>query len=78
MLTSSNAAQSLFDNQKNLIASGKGFILSQNAIADALQSMTVKAKLAEIGVKALRIAENALISLGIGLAIQGVYGLGIS
>lgn len=72
MLTSSNAAQSLFDNQKNLIASGKGFILSQNAIADALQSMTVKAKLAEIGVKALRIAENALISLGIGLAIQGV------
>ena len=34
--------------------------------------MTVKAKLAEIGVKALRIAENALISLGIGLAIQGV------
>ena len=72
MLTSSNAAQSLFDNQKNLIASGKGFILSQNAIAYALQSMTVKAKLAEIGVKALRIAENALISLGIGLAIQGV------
>lgn len=72
MLTSSNAAQSLFDNQKNLIASGKGFILSQNAIADALQSMTAKAKLAEIGVKALRIAENALISLGIGLAIQGV------
>lgn len=72
MLTSSNAAQSLFDNQKNLIASGKGFILSQNAIVYALQSMTVKAKLAEIGVKALRIAENALINLGIGLAIQGV------
>ena len=72
MLTSSTAAQALFDNQENLVRSGRGVVLSQQAIANATQNMTVKAKLATVGLKALSIAGNMLMMMGISMAISGI------
>lgn len=72
MLTSSSTAQGLFDNQENLVRSGHGLVLSQEAISNATQKMTVKMKLAEVGMKALSIAGNMLLFMGISMAISGV------
>ncbi len=72
MLTSSSAAQALFDNQENLVRSGRGVVLSQQAIANATQNMTVKAKLATVGLKALSVAGNMLMMMGISMAISGI------
>ena len=72
MLTSSSAAQALFDNQENLVRSGRGVVLSQQAIANATQNMTVKAKLATVGLKALSVAGNMLMMMGISMAISEI------
>ena len=45
---------------------------SREAIANATQTMTIKAKAAEIGLKALSIAGNMLLVAGITLAIKGI------
>ena len=68
MLASSETAQKLFDNQENLVKSGEGLVLSQEAIANATQTMTVKAKLATVGFKALAIAGNMLLFAGISIS----------
>lgn len=72
MLTSSSTAQGLFDNQENLVRSGHGLVLSQEAISNATQKMTVKMKLAEVGMKALSVAGNMLLFMGISMAISGL------
>lgn len=72
MLTSSATAQRLFDNQENLVRSGRGLVLSQEAIANATQTMTIKAKAAEVSLKALSVAGNMLMFMGISMAISGI------
>lgn len=42
MLTSSATAQGLFDNQENLVRSGRGLVLSQKAILTRLRLMNVE------------------------------------
>lgn len=76
MLSSSKAAQSLFDDEKNLIRTNNGLILSEEAVTQATKTMTLSAKAAELGMKALSIAGNMIlfmaISKGIELAVKGI------
>lgn len=65
MLSSSKAAQSLFDDEKNLIRTNNGLIVSEEAISEATKTMTLSAKAASIGLKALSIVGNMLLIWGI-------------
>ena len=42
MLSSSKVAQALFDDENNLIKSNNGLILSESAIANATNAITIK------------------------------------
>lgn len=53
MLAASSTAQQLFDNEKNLVASGEGVVLSENTITAATNTMTFSAKAGAIALKAL-------------------------
>ena len=75
MLTSSYNAQMLFEDQENLIRCGKGVVLSQKAIGNAMETMTIKAKATELGLKAVSIAANMLVMYGISLAINAMVHL---
>lgn len=70
MLSSSAAAQNLFNDEKNLVRSGNGVVLSQNAITRATDTMTLSAKAANVAMKALAIAGNMLTFMAIAKGIQ--------
>ena len=70
MLSSSKAAQSLFDDEKNLIRTNNGLILSEEAVTQATKTMTLSAKAAELGMKALSIAGNMILFMAISKGIQ--------
>ena len=53
MLAASSTAQQLFDNEKNLVASGEGVVLSENTITAATNTMTFSVKAGAIALKAL-------------------------
>lgn len=56
----------------NLITSANGAKVSAEALAAAQRSSSIASKAAALGLKAVSIAANALISIGISLAIQGI------
>lgn len=56
----------------NLITSANGAKVSTEALAAAQRSSSIASKAAALGLKAVSIAANALISIGISLAIQGI------
>ena len=60
MLSSSKAAQSLFDDEKNLVKSGNSLLLCQKAITEATNKMTLSAKASRIALQALATIGNML------------------
>ncbi len=60
MLSSSKAAQSLFDDEKNLIRTNNGLVLSEETVTQATNTMTLGAKAAKVGMQALATAGNML------------------
>lgn len=60
MQTSSSAAKALFDNEQNLVKSGNSMVLSEEAIVNATNTMTIGAKAANVAFKGLAIAGNML------------------
>lgn len=62
MMSSSKAAQSLFDNEENLIMTENGAIVSTEALTVAQNTMSLSAKAAAVGMKALAIAGNMLVA----------------
>lgn len=75
MLSSSRSAQTLFDDENNLIRTNNGLILSEEALTRATNTMTVGAKVASMTFKALSIAGNIIaftaIIKGIELVVRG-------
>lgn len=72
MLSSSKAAQLLFEDKKNLIKTDNGLILSEKTLTQATNSMTLAAKTASIGLKTFSIAGNMLVMWGISEAISAI------
>lgn len=76
MNTSSQTAKELFNDEENLTKVGKSVILSEKAIADASNNLTIGARAAKLGLDALSMAGNmiliTLISKGIELAIKAI------
>ncbi len=70
MLSSSKASQSLFDDEKNLIRTNNSLILSEEAVTQATNTMTLSAKAAALGMKALSIAGNIILFMAITKSIQ--------
>lgn len=62
MNTSSQTAKELFNDEENLTKVGKSVILSEKAIADASNNLTLGAKAASIGMNALSMAGNLIVS----------------
>lgn len=60
MLSSSKAAQSLFDDEKNLIRTNNGLILSEKAVTQATNTMSFSAKAGSVVLKGLAIAGNMI------------------
>lgn len=60
MMSSSQAAQSLFNDENNLVKSNGNFILSNNALTNAQNTMTLSAKSATVATKALAVAGNMI------------------
>lgn len=60
MMSSSKAAQSLFDDEKNLIQTENGAILSTETLTAAQNTMTLSAKAATVATKALAVVGNML------------------
>lgn len=79
MNTSSQTAKKLFDDEENLTKVGKSVILSEKAIADASNNLTLGAKAASVGMEALAMAGNLIVSWAvievISLIIKGLDGL---
>lgn len=73
MQSSSLAAQALFDNEKNLIQSGNGLIMSEEAIVTATNTMSFSVKAAELGMKALSVAANMALMFIVSELISGIY-----
>lgn len=73
MQKSSNTAKELFDNEQNLVKSGNSVVLSEEAIADATNTMTIGAKAANVAMKGLAIAGNMILMWGISEAISALY-----
>lgn len=76
MLSSSKAAQSLFDDEKNLIKTNNGLVLSEKTMTQATNTMTLSAKAATVATKALAIAGNMIamwaITKGISIAVEKI------
>lgn len=72
MQSSSLAAQALFDNEENLIQSGNGLIMSEEAIVTATNTMSFSVKAAELGMKALSTAGNMIVNMGIAFAVTSL------
>lgn len=62
MNTSSQTAKELFNGEENLTKVGKSVILTEKAIADASNNLTLGAKAASIGMNALSMAGNLIVS----------------
>lgn len=62
MNTSSQTAKELFNDEENLTKVGKSVILSEKAIADASNNLTLGVKAASIGMNALSMAGNLIVS----------------
>ena len=75
MMSSSKAAQSLFDNENNLVESNGKLILSDKALTTAQNTMTTSARASEAAMKALSIAANMAVMIAINLAIKGAIAL---
>lgn len=75
MQTSSSAVKELFDNEQNLVKSGNSVVLSEEAIADATNTMTIGAKAGKIALKGLAMAGNMLLMWGISEVISGIVEL---
>ena len=79
MNTSSQTAKKLFDDEENLTKVGKSVILSEKAIADASNNLTLEAKAASVGMEALAMAGNLIVSWAvievISLIIKGLDSL---
>lgn len=73
MQSSSLAAQALFDNEENLIQSGNGLIMSEEAIVTATNTMSFSVKAAELGMKALSVAANMALMFIVSELISGIY-----
>ena len=70
MLSSSNAAQALFDDEKNLILTENGAVVSTEALTFAQNNLTFSAKAGTVALKALSIAGNMLIAWGVSKALE--------
>ena len=70
MMSSSKAAQSLFDNEKNLIMTENGAIVSTEALTVAQNTMSLSTKAAAVGMKTLATAGNMLLMWGISEAVS--------
>ena len=76
MLSSSRSAQALFDDENNLIRTNNGLILSEEALARAINAMAFSAKAGKVALQALSMVGNMLvmwaISKGIELTVKGI------
>ncbi len=70
MNTSSQTAKELFNDEENLTKVGKSVILSEKAMADASNNLTLGAKAASVAMKALSIAGNMIAMWAIGEVIS--------
>jgi hypothetical protein len=75
MMSSSKAAQELFNNEENLIKTEKGVIFSTEALNLAQNNLSKSSKLATIGFQALATAGNMLLMWGISKIVSGLYDL---
>lgn len=75
MMSSSKAAQELFNNEENLIKTEKGVIFSTEALNLAQNNLPKSSKLATIGFQALATAGNMLLMWGISKIVSGLYDL---
>lgn len=73
MQTSSNAMRELFNNESNLVETSNGVIMSEEAIANATNNMTLKAKAASLGIRALATVANVALTVAITGAISVIY-----
>lgn len=60
MLSSSNSAQSLFNDENNLIRTNNGLILSEKALTQATNTMSLSAKAGKVALNALAVAGNMI------------------
>ena len=78
-MSSSNAAQKLFDDEKNLVKCNKGLVLSEEAVAAAQTSMSLGAKASSFALKGLTTVANmaftAFAAWAISEIISGLYGI---
>lgn len=74
MMSSSKAAQSLFDDEKNLIMTENGAIVSTEALTNAQNTMTLSAKASQVALKGLAMAGNMLAGMLIGMAVSAFVG----
>lgn len=70
MQTSSSAAKELFNNEENLIKSGNSVIFSEEAISNAINTMTFSAKAGQVALKGLAIAGNMVVGILAGFVIS--------
>lgn len=79
MQTSSSAAKELFDNEENLVESGNSVILSEKAITNATNNMTIGAKAGQVALKGLALVGNMIASWalakGLELVVKGIDNL---
>lgn len=61
MLSSSNAAQALFEDEKNLIPTENGAVVSTETLTFAQNNLTLSAKASKVAFQALATAGNMLL-----------------
>ncbi len=69
MLSSSRSAQALFDDENNLIETNNGLILSEEALTQATNTMSIGAKAGRVALKGLAIAGNMILFAAIATEI---------
>ena len=72
MLSSSRSAQALFDDENNLIETNNGLILSEEALTQATNTMSIGAKAGRVALKGLAIAGNMILFAAIAKRISFV------